>query len=871
MSEDSTPRAKGARASAKPGHVKPVDGGTAPVTLSPNHLEDLRSSGLTDETITAAKLRSEGKSSGVSKILGWGWKNGAALVFPFFDYDSRKLVLARVKPDKPRLRGKKRKPVKYEQPPDTGPVPYFGPGTIREQRLDKPRLSVYWAEGEKKTLTLDQLGLAVIGITGCHVWNDSETYRNGDGLTWSKQLRKYAERFVKGRKHVICYDSDAFDNDNVMLALQRLAGLLLADGAASVWFVRIPPSADKAVKGVGIDDYYLEHGEDATRALLKAAERIEVGSEIAPIPPKDPLLKLCSLKWLRAAKLPPDLRLPPRFDVRRDRSLWLEPDASKPDGDWKESMRSILIPTALLEATDDETEQRIEVAYFAREGWRRAVVDRKAIRDARRALSELPADVAIDSNNAALVVAWLSEYMRHNEHRMELRKFVSQCGWHEIDSGECFVADVPIVRAGGRVRLDADTSGDRGSILCALAPKGTLDAHRAALAKAFDEDSQAALMILSALAAPLLRPLRAPNFGIHLAGDSSRGKTSKLVCAASVFGDPRNDQWLASWNTTATAMELRAETLCDLPLCYDEVGAGDRAQIERSIYMLVNGSGKGRAQRSLKLRKTPSWRTVVLSTGEHSLASEKANTGAQVRIVQFRVNGFGELDAAGVDSIREACERNAGHVGRLWLKTLVDIDDWQPLRELFVSAKAQFREQKEGSLMQRQAVYFALLAVAEHLASKSLGFGVKGGGTVRGVFMDTDETGDVVSAGERAVDVVAGWIASEPDAFPVLTFASDGGLTAKRKANARKLCGVHYVGRVHLLPDELRTVLERNGLSYSGVLAAWKASGVTDCDKGRTKKRLRWDGQRLCVVAVKSEALGLTVDTQTDFGGDGGG
>lgn len=855
MSKDK-PSAKGGRASARASHVKPVGDGEP---IAPNHLEDLRSSGIDDATIEASGVYSVSTSKAVAEILGWGWRNGGALVFPFKDYDSRKVVLRRIKPDKPRMRkrsGKAPKPIKYEQPPDTGSVPYFGPGTINEQRLDRERANIYWTEGEKKTLCLDRLGLAAIGLTGCHNWNDSEAYRNGDGLTWSRELRKYAERFVRGRKHIIVYDSDAFENEHVMLAMQRLAGLLLHDGAVSVRFVRIP--ADPSIgKGVGIDDFFVKHGEDKTRRLFKEAEPVELGAEVAPIPPKDPLLKLSTVKWLKAAKVHRDLRLPPRYEIRRDRSLWLEPAADS-DGDWKEAMRSVMIPCALLQGMEDETEQRIEIAYYAREKWHRAIVDRKALRDTRRALQDLPADVAIDSNNASLVVAWLSEFMRHNERRLPLRKFVSQCGWHETDAGTCFLLDEPITRATGKITIEADEAGERAVILRALRPQGMLDAHKNALRAAFNEDRVAAMVILGSLCAPLLKPLRAPNFGIHLSGDSSRGKTSKLVCGASVYGDTRNDQWFGSWNTTATAMELRAQTLCDLPLCFDEIGAGDRFDIEKAIYMLINGSGRGRAGRSLKLRVTPSWRTVVMSTGEHDLASDKANTGAQVRVIQSRVSGFGKLDAKGVDEVREACARNSGQVGRLWLDTLVAVEDWTPFIDLFAEAKSQFRAKSKGNtLAQRQAVFFALMALAEHIASKALGFGLEGGQTARAFFLDEGARRVVSSAGERAIDSVQGWIASEPKTFPALSFNTSGALESDVKGHVRQINGVRYREHVYFIPDLLRGFLQGCGLDYNEVVSAWSDAGYLDCDKGRKTKRMRWDGRRLHTIAVKYEALGL--------------
>lgn len=843
MADEGNERAGGA---PRPAHVRAVSGDTAPITIAPAHLADLRSSGLDDETIARAGLYSESRAAPIAEILGWGWRQGGGLVFPFHDYDSRKVLLRRVKPDRPRYRSRngKRKPIKYEQPPNTPAHPFIGPHTIHEQRLDAAGV-VAWGEGEKKGLLLDQLGFASIALTGCHNFNDSDALKNGDGLKWSKALEKYAQRFVRGKRHLLVPDSDFFTNPNVMLAGRRLAGLLLDGGATSVSLVCVPGGED----GVGIDDYFAEHGEEATRALLSSAVPIAPGEEVSPIAPRDPLVKLASLAWLRAAKLDPDLRLPPRFDVRRDRSLWVEPPGDEP-GDHKEVMRSVLMPVRLLSSIDG-TEHRVEIAWFARGAWHRAIVDRRACKDARRALAELPPDSAITSNNAAAVVGWLDEYVRHNEERLRAARFVSEFGWQ---SDRCFMLSDPI---GGDGSVVADESGDRGAMIEALRPRGSAAAHLDALRRAFGEDPIAALAILAALCAPLLRKLGAPNFGFNLYGDSSTGKTSMIKIAASVFGDPSSEQWVASWNATAVALELRAATFTDLPLILDEVGASDARSLSRVVYMLVNGVGKSRGDRSLSVRRTLSWHSPTLSSGEHEVIDDHANTGAQVRMLQYRVGGFGSLDAAGVDALREACEQNHGHAGRAWVESLVAIEDWRPYVDLFVEAKRQFRERASGALLQRQAVFFALLAVTEHLAHGAIGLGRAGGASVREFFEQRAHLRAVQTAGDRGLESVSQWIASEPDAFPDLEPDPSGALVCDTPRGVRRIAGVRHAGRIYLLPAELRARLDADGLSMPEVIASWVGRGWIEADQGRQDTRRTWNSKRTRVVSIACAALGI--------------
>jgi hypothetical protein len=188
--------------------------------------------------------------------------------------------------------------------------------------------------------------------------------------------------------------------------------------------------------------------------------------------------------------------------------------------------------------------------------------------------------------------------------------------------------------------------------------------HVAALREAWDADLSCALVIAAALAAPLLEPLSAPNFGVHLSGESSTGKTSMLRIGGSVYGDPHDPQWLASWNATGAGAELRAAMLSDLPQCYDEIGGGEPEALDRMVYMLINGTGRTRAQRDLALRETQHWRTVLISTGERDLMSDTSATGVRTRIINVPVAGFGSLSPTAIDRLRALCAANAGNFGQ---------------------------------------------------------------------------------------------------------------------------------------------------------------------------------------------------------------
>src|SRR5262245_44629285 len=90
--------------------------------LLPQHLADLRKSGLSDETIAACRFISV-ESEQVHQILNWKGgadKLGPCLFIPFFGCDGQRADgFARVKPDRPRTQTKDdgtQRSIKYEQP-----------------------------------------------------------------------------------------------------------------------------------------------------------------------------------------------------------------------------------------------------------------------------------------------------------------------------------------------------------------------------------------------------------------------------------------------------------------------------------------------------------------------------------------------------------------------------------------------------------------------------------------------------------------------------------------------------------------------------------------------------------------------------------
>jgi len=814
--------------------------------LSPAHLEQLHASGLDDETLELAELYSESNTRAVALMLERTYPRlcGPALVFPFYLPGATEPHAYRIKPTNPRSekrRGKTRL-IKYDQATRPGVLVYFAPRARSSGAYGDVTQVCHWTEGEKKALAFDQLGLPCVGLTGVWNWSDPAERDATGGDRLHPAIRDHVP--VAGREHLICFDGDARDNKQVMHAAARLGGLLLAGGATRVRFVCPPAGGPK-----GIDDYLAAHGPDAMRALLATAEVFE------GVDPKRPRPRVRAIKAFADAPVHKECSIPDGFDLRDDGSLWkLGPTEKSPD--------TLVSPTPLFiqhQYIDQETnEGRVQLCWRNGNGtWTEREFSKLAIGDAHTMVIELtPLCVPVVSTNAVRTVEWLYLYEHLNAEFIAKTASFSRVGWQQQFSGSAFVLEGPALQEDNVIECVVDTRGQRGEVFAALRPRGELESHLVALQQAWAASPVCATIICGALAAPLLHKLDQPNFGIHLIGESSRGKTTQLKISASIYGDPNNPLWVAAWNTTNVGAELRASMLCDMPLCYDEVGGGDPVQLERLVYSLINGTGKTRGQRDVTLRRTARWQTIMLSTGEKSLVDETAATGAQVRIIELHVDGFGSLNAKAVDALKDACAANAGCLGRAWVEALVNMSaaDWQAWREQLIDRTEVLRKSDPSPLQQRVAGYYALLSIAEEMVNGLYGLGEENGSTMARVFASPECRTAVVGMAERSRELVDNWVMSEPDSFPALVLTASGDYELPYSSrHGLRVYGFRKEGELLFIPAALKAHLRIHRHTAAEVIRQWALKGWTRLDKGRTDTRVRIGGRQVRFVVLQAE------------------
>lgn len=265
---------------------------------------------------------------------------------------------------------------------------------------------------------------------------------------------------------------------------------------------------------------------------------------------------------------------------------------------------------------------------------------------------------------------------------------VSRTGWHKIGAGRVFVLPKEVIGAPPGHRVILETSGRERAPFNA---GGTLEDWRRCVAAVASGNSRLLFSICCAFAGALLEMTGDDGGGFNLKGSSRVGKTTALRLAASVWGGEPGEgakAFIRAWRATGNALESIAAVHSDTLLCLDEMGQVDAKELGEISYMLANGQGKTRADRSGAMRAQTRFRVLFLSTGEVGLADKNAEgkratkAGQEVRFVDVQADagiGLGifenlhetESADAFAEELRAAVRQQFGTAGPAFVKYIV--------------------------------------------------------------------------------------------------------------------------------------------------------------------------------------------------------
>ena len=475
----------------------------------------------------------------------------------------------------------------------------------------------------------------------------------------------------------------------------------------------------------------------------------------------------------------------------------------------------------------------VEVAWMEDGTWSTKRVSRGVIAQARE-LAQLAHDGApVTTETAGQVVAWLADLEAENS--FPAAWVSTHMGWQGAKLSHLLVGRRLHAAEGSDVELELLDETDAGlhQLAGAIRPAGTWRGWLDALDDVGDRPLAWAAVYASC-AAPLLEILDCPCFFANFFAASGQGKSSVLELGASVWGDPVEGRgYLRSWQSTAAGIEGYASALASLPICLDEtnkVPLAGRAALASTIYVLGSGSGKLRGALGGATRRTVTWRSVMLSTGEQSLTSFTEDQGTRGRCLSLPGAPLRSADQA--EALVRGVRRHHGHLGPRVADALVGLGEAgrAELRERYEGLVRDYGAEAQSPTGRRVAQYMAALALAAAVVHESCGVprpACDALGEIWGLVDDEAAEADRPTAALRGL---AQWALARPGQLATW----GGGGRAAEGHTSTPSGGAEWIGRLHqrqgwewlaLTTGATEDWLRRHGHEPGAILRVWADRG----------------------------------------------
>lgn len=360
-----------------------------------------------------------------------------------------------------------------------------------------------------------------------------------------------------------------------------------------------------------------------------------------------------------------------------------------------------------------------------------------------------------------------------------------------------------------------------------------------------------AVAFSSALVGMISEDTEIDNPIIHLSGDSTTGKTTALMFAASLYGspNPKEKGIFSTWNATQNAMIAKLRDNRGILAVFDEASMSKIKDFSDVIYMLAAGSDKERLNNNAEIKERKEWTTTILSNGEHSLTSKSnENTGIMMRILEFN-NIVWTESAEHSDAIKKGVLENYGHLGVEFGNALIDMGKKEVIK-LFRCwiDKCYDRMDKNDKFSKRLSKPMALIMASAEIARDKLG-----------INLNLEEILDFLiktqSSNKRSKDI--GMRAYEYF-LDIYTINSSKFLCSDEMSEIPKeIWGKHV--RKKGKPDEIlimtsvfkKVMREGSFEDVNVILNKWKDKGILDCDVNRYTRKRSINGVSKRVYVVK--------------------
>ena len=360
-----------------------------------------------------------------------------------------------------------------------------------------------------------------------------------------------------------------------------------------------------------------------------------------------------------------------------------------------------ILPVERLKNIETGAEQ-IKLAYKRTGIWHEIVVPKSLIASASKIVALAEQGVAVTSENAKLLVKYLSDVENLNDNFIRIKRSTSKFGWLNKD----------FIPFDGDIIFDGDMKFKQvsESVTTQGSYKTWLDHVRIVRARKRIESK---FCLAASFASVLVAPLRGLPFFVDLWGGTEAGKSVALMLAASVWANPDENAFIGDYKSTETALEAKADMLNHLPMLLDDTSNQNRRlaeNFESLVYVLCSGKGKTRSNKDIGINRESRWKNCIITNGEKPLTSYVNQGGAMNRILEISCDSYIFEDPRLTASV---AKNNYGYAGREFVKVLKEIG----VEGLMEIQKNFLDELDNDEKMQKQSLSLSIVLTADKIAT----------------------------------------------------------------------------------------------------------------------------------------------------------
>lgn len=474
----------------------------------------------------------------------------------------------------------------------------------------------------------------------------------------------------------------------------------------------------------------------------------------------------------------------------------------------------------------DTGEVKIEIAFKRGRSWRLIVFDKGTLASANKIVELSKYGVAVDSESAKYLVAYLTFLEAENYDKIPETNSVGRLGWIADNGFSPYVESL---------MYDGDISYKH--MFDSVQPQGD-PGEWMQLAKSIRASDKliARILLAASFASVLVEPIGGLPFFVHVWGGTEAGKTVGLMFAASVWANPSMGTYIHTFNSTYVGQEMMAGFCNSLPLCLDELQCiKDRQDFDKLIYMLTEGIGKGRGAKSGGLQRLQTWKNCILTTGEQPISTTASGGGAVNRIVEIDCKD--EKLFADPQGVADTVRKNYGHAGRAFVDKLSNDTD---------AAKTAYKRfyglLSGGDSTEKQSMAGAMILTADKLIDDWI---FQDGKTLSahdvGQYLTSRED---VNANERAYDWLMDFVASNANRFAV-------------SENFGELWGTIEGEWIFIIKSVFEREMNNAGYNSASFLSWAKRRYLIDCESSKrtTKKKTIGQTHPRCICIKQQDDI----------------